>query len=185
MSLILYTGHDGRVAICAPSQNCIRWMATGGRWSDMPRGFVDTQIERQIAGGHLPDAAARFARALAFGGLTESEALCVIKDRDCGHLGTAHDVVDASDLPDRWFRDAWRRSHNGGPISINIDAARGIQFKRLRKAVDTENKRRSDDLYAYVDPIIPDWGVIAGRIKKANDVDDLRRVWIEGIGGKQ
>jgi hypothetical protein len=32
---------------------------------------------------------------------------------------------------DRWFRDAWRRSSNGGPIYIDIDKAIEIQARKI------------------------------------------------------
>ena len=157
-------------------------MATGGRWADHPRGFVDVQIERQIAAGHNHDAAARFARALAFGGLPEREAYEVIRDRDCGHLGTAHDLIDASELPDRWFRNAWTRSHNGGPGSINLEKARSIQWARIRAAVKAEEAARAEAF----DPrpeLRVDWGVIRSSILRAADADDLRRIWPGGMDG--
>jgi hypothetical protein len=176
MKRILYTTHDGGVSVCTPSPRCVRVMATGGRWSDMPRGFLDIQIERQIAAGHLPDAASRFARALAFGGLTEREALEVIRDRDCGHLGTAHDLIDPDELPDRWFRSAWVRSHNGGPVSISVEKARPIQWGRIRAAVKAENKRR-EEAFDEVPEIKVDFGAVRSSIKRAADADDLRRIW--------
>jgi hypothetical protein len=177
---ILYTRHGGGVSVCTPTTACLRWMATGGRWADRPRGYVEVQIERQIAAGHRPDAAARFARALAFGGLTEREAYDVIRDRDCGHLGTAHDLIDPAELPDRWFRDAWMRSHNGGPVSISVEKAKPIQWGRIRAAVKAENKRREESL----DPLPElrvDWGALRSSIKRAADTDDLRRIWPRGI----
>jgi hypothetical protein len=181
MRRILYTRHDGGVSVCTPSPNCIRWMATGGRWNDMPRGFVDIQIERQIAAGHHPDAASRFGRALAFGGLTEREALEVIKDRDCGHRGTAHDLIDPAELPDRWFREAWRRSHNGGPVSISLDKARPIQWRRIRAAVAAENRRRQE-AFEELPEVKIDFGTIRSAIKRAADAEDLRRIWPEALG---
>jgi hypothetical protein len=180
MRRILYSRPDGGVSVCTPAPSCLRWMATGGRWADQPRGFLDVQIERQIAAGHLPDAAARFARALAFGGLTEREALEVIKDRDCGHLGTAHDLIDPAELPDRWFRNAWVRSHNGGPVSISVEKAKPIQWGRIRAAYHEEQKRRKESF----DPrpeLRVDWGVIRTSIKRAGDTDELRRIWPRGM----
>jgi hypothetical protein len=170
--------------VCTPSPRCLKVMATGGLWSDRPRGYVDMQIERQIAAGHLPDAAARFARALAFGGLTEREALEVIKDRDCGHRGTAHDLIDPAELPDRWFRNAWVRSHNGGPVSVCAEKAKPIQWCRIRAAVKAENNRREESL----DPLPElrvDWGALRSSIKRAADTEDLRRIWPRGMGDER
>jgi hypothetical protein len=181
---ILYTRHDGGVSVCTPSPRCLKVMATGGLWSDRPRGYVDLQIERQIAAGHHPDAAARFARALAFGGLTEREALEVIKDRDCGHRGTAHDLIDPAELPDRWFRNAWVRSHNGGPVSVCAEKAKPIQWGRIRAAVKAENKHREDS-FDPMPELRVDWGAIRSSIKRAADADDLRRIWPRGMGDER
>jgi hypothetical protein len=182
MRKILYTKHDGGVAVCHPAQECLRAMQVGGYWNDRPRGFVEAQIERQIAAGHRPDAAARFARALAFGGLTEREAYEIIRDRDCGHRGTAHELIDFDELPDRWFRNAWTRSHNGGPVGISLEKARPIQWARIRAAVKAEAAARAEAF----DPrpeLRVDWGAIRSSIKRAGDVDDLRRIWPGGMDG--
>jgi hypothetical protein len=182
MRAILYTRHDGGVSVCTPSANCIRWMATGGRWADRPRGYVDIQIERQIEAGHHRDAAARFARALAFGGVTEREAYEIIRDRDCGHLGSAHDLINSDELPDRWFRNAWTRSHNGGPVGISVAKARPIQWARILKAVKAENAAREES-YDPRPELRVDWGVIRSSIARAPDADDLRRIWPGGLDG--
>lgn len=182
---IITTGHNGGVIVTTPSERTIAVMGSGGRWGRVARGFIERQIERQLSDGRNADAVARFTRALAFGGCTSAEALGIIRDRDCGHIGTAHDIVDALDLPDRWFRDAWRRSHNGGPIVIDMKAARSVQWRKLRRAFEIENSRRAMDFDALADPVAVNWGDVAAQIKRAADEDDLRRVWIEGIGGKQ
>lgn len=158
---IIYTRHDGGVSILCPSANCMAWMASGGRWADMPRGYIDIQIERQIAAGHQERAARRFARGLAFGGHTDAEALEIIRDRDTGHLGTAHQLVDVSDISfDRWFRDAWRRSHNGGPIYVAMPEARKIQLSRIKA------------LELHIN--LPLW---KSRIRKAETPEALKSIW--------
>jgi len=118
--VIVYTPHVGGVAICHPAAECIRAMSCGGYWFGYPRGYLKTQIERQIEAGHDADAARRFVMAMQFGGCTEAEALAVIRDRDCAHRGTGCELWDISDVPaDRTYRNAWRRSPNGGPIWID------------------------------------------------------------------
>jgi hypothetical protein len=180
MRAILYTRHDGGVAVCRPNPWCLRVMETGGLWDDQPRGFIEVQIERQIAAGHRPDAASRFARALAFGGLTEREALEVIRDRDCGHLGTAHDLIDPAELPSRWFRNAWVRSHNGGPVAISVAKAKPIQWGRIRAAYHAENKRRVEALEELPEVKV-DFGAVRAAIKRASDETELFRVWPEAL----
>jgi hypothetical protein len=128
---IVYTRPDGGVSVCAPSLTAMAYMTGGGgRWDGFPRGFIERQIAKQAEeAGEW--AAARFVRAMQFGGLTTAEAYGVMRDRFCGHLGTGCELWDVEDVPsDRTYRDAWRRSRNGGPIYlderkvIKIDEAR-------------------------------------------------------------
>lgn len=129
---IIYTRYDGGVSVCCPAKEIIRAMGCGGLWLNPTRGFIETQIARKIARGVIPDAAHRFCTALAFGGQPTSYALEIIRDADCGHLGVAHELVDLDELPaDRAYRDAWRRSPNGGPIWIDEDKAQHIDEDRM------------------------------------------------------
>jgi hypothetical protein len=96
---IVYTRPDGGVAICAPSTDLIVWMGCGGLFGRVPAGFAETETERQIAEGRCPDAVRRFVRAVLYGGCSTAEALAIIRDRDCGHLGTGHELWSARDIP--------------------------------------------------------------------------------------
>lgn len=148
MKHILWTRPSGLVSVTVPSANYLRHMQAGGRWRGERRGFVEEQIERNIADGVSPDVAQRFCRALAFGGCSEADALALIRDRDCRH-GSAHELIDPDELPDRWFRDAWRRSHNGGPIWLDVEACKPIQWQRVRSIAEAEAQKltpRSIDL---------------------------------------
>lgn len=180
MKGILYTRHDGGVSINYPTRDIFRVMQNGGYWDDRPRGYVQTQIERQIQSGINPNHAQRFAYAVAFGGCSETEAWGIIRDRDCGHLGTLHELIDVSGLPDRWFRDAWRRSSNGGPPSIDLEKAKPIQWKRLLHAVSRENKRREYDLFGPP-PIRISKPEYATAIKHARDAEELKRIWAPSL----
>lgn len=176
---IVYTRHDGKVSICIPSANCIRWMGTGGRWANQPRGFLEVQVERNMTDGIPEYAAVRFCRALVFGGLTDKEALEAIRDRDCAHRGTGIELWDMADVPsDRWFRNAWRRSHNGGPINIDMHAARRIQLDKIKRAVAERNGKR---INLGRRPIEVAWGTIGNAIRHAVEPDELRRVWPEHV----
>jgi hypothetical protein len=116
-------------------------MCAGGFWVRPPRGFIVTQIERKIARGVPSDAARRLCHALAFGGLSTPEAYAVIRDADCWH-GTAHELLDMEDLPtDRTYRDAWRRSHNGGPIYL--DQRKVVEIDEHRAWLAYERERRT------------------------------------------
>lgn len=175
---IVYTRHDGGVSICHPAPQCLAWMSCGGYWGHVTRGFVETQIERGVADGRHPDAVRRFVHAILTGGCSTAEALEIIRDRDCAHLGTGCELWDVSDVSrDRWFRDAWTRSHNGGPILIDMRKARPIQFHKITVAVELENKRRATDLERFDDPLEPDWQQVRSAVKQAEDEYMLRRVW--------
>ena len=175
---IVYTRPDGGVSVCAPSLTALRFMTGGGgRWDGYPRGFLDRQIAKQSEEcGEW--AAVRFVRGMQFGGLSSAEAYALIRDRFCGYLGTGHELWNVADIPtDRWFRDAWIRGHNGGPIDVSLRKARVIQFRRITDAVDQENARRRTDINLFDRPIQPDWSEMRDAIRRADDVAELRHVW--------
>lgn len=179
MKRIVYTRFDGGVSICCPAPSEISGMTNGGCqwWQNQPRGFLETQIERKIAAGISCDAAVRHAKAALSGGCTTAEALEIIRDVDCSRHGTAIELWDLDDVPpDRWFRDAWKRSQNGGPISINLKLAKPIQFKRAREFVEGENRRRSDELDS-MGLIDVDWDRFRTLVRSARDEQDLKAVW--------
>lgn len=184
---IVYTRHADRgVTICRPTDWVIKWLGCGGFWGSRPRGWYDAQIERQIARGVRPDAARRYVRAMISGGCTTAEALEIIRDRDCAHMGEGIELWDEADVPaDRWFRDAWARSHNGGPITIDLKKARQIQWQRIHAAAQADRERRSQDIDMDA-PIDLDEVKIKGSIRLARDVDDVRAIWprnLPMIGG--
>jgi hypothetical protein len=182
MRHIVYTCPGGTVSVCHPAPEFIDgWLSHGGYWRDKPRGWADAWVERRTAEGRQGWAVARFARMVQVGGCSTAEALAMIRDFDCAHLGTGHELWDASNLPDRWFRDAWRRSHNGGPIFVDLKAARPIQFRRIRTAVERENKRRAADIDLFDRLIEVPLGTIRDRIYRATTPEELRRVWPEEI----
>jgi hypothetical protein len=175
---IVFTRYDGGVSVCCPAQEVLRWMCVGGLWGGLPRGFVEAQTERQIAEGRRPDAVRRFIRAVLCGGCSTAEALAIIRDRDCGHRGTGFELWDVADIPaDRWFRDAWHRSQNGGPIEVSLKKAKPIQFERIKTTLDLENARRASDIALFDQPIVLDWGRLRDQIQAADDVNSLRRIW--------
>ena len=176
MKAILYTNHDGSVSVCHPSPDIFAIMQSGGYWDDRPAGFVQSQIDRQIADGIDPDHARRFAHAVAFGGCTEAEAWNILRDRDCGRHGFHHDVIYTATLPDRWFRNAWTRGHNGGPVFVNLEKARPLQWQKIVSAIRTENAKRELDLFGKASVKLQRqlW---QSAICSARDEDELRRVF--------
>lgn len=118
--------------------------------------------------GHTVNAARRHIHAMTFGGLTTAEALGLIRDRDCAGFGTAADLIETDEVPDKWFRNAWRRSHNGGPISISMPVARRIHYRKITDAAKTA--KASLKLERWRD-----------RVRRASTPEDLRRIWPEGL----
>jgi len=180
---IVFTRPDGGVSVCAPSGTALRFMTGGGgRWDGHPCGFLDRQIAKQAEECGERNAH-RFVMAMQFGGCTDAEAYELMRDRFCAHQGTGFELWDVDDIPsDRWFRDAWVRSHNGGPINVSLRKARGIQFRRITDAVERENARRRTDINLFDRPIRPDWSVLRDAIRRADDVGGLRRVWPRELG---
>lgn len=177
--VVVYTlPADAGVAICLPSQEFIDRMAHGGNFAGAPHWFIPEQIRRHTAAGHQPDAVCRFLGALQYGGLLPEEAFEVIRDWSCAHLGTAIETWNLDELPkDRWFRNAWKRSANGGPITIDVRKARPVQWRHIRRIAQKINAARADDFEEWGDPIEVDWEGIRARIKRARDEDELRAVW--------
>lgn len=180
MRAILYTRHEGGVSLCYPSPDIFQIMQSGGYWSDRPSGFIEKQILRQVNDGINPDHAKRFAHAVAFGGCSEAEAWEIIRDRDCARHGTNHELVNTSELPDRWFRDAWVRGHNGGPIRIDTKLAAGIQWKKIQHATAIENGHRASDIFGK-----PEIKLSKDKYRRlitmARDEEEIRVIWPEGV----
>ena len=181
---IVYTRPDGGVSVCAPSHTALRFMTGGGgRWDGYPRGFLDRQIAKQSEECGERNAH-RFVMAMQLGGCTDAEAYELMRDRFCAHHGTGIELCDVGDVPkDRWFRDAWVRSHNGGPIDISLPKAKGIQFRRIKQAVDIENSRRLSEMDLCDQPIALDWTAIRDGIRGAGDIGSLRRIWPKELRG--
>ncbi len=183
---IVYNRPDGGVTVRCPAPQIIKWMASGG-WFDPSQPRTRTwqgEIEAQIEAGFDPDVTRKFIRALAFGGCTTAEALEIIRDRDVERGSTAIELWDVDELPDRWFRNAWRRSHNGGPIVIDIEKARPLQAAHIVRAVTKANKRSHPLLERFRKPpqaVSPDWDRLYLRINKAHDEPSLRAVWPEEL----
>lgn len=128
---------DNGVTIICPSRNAIAYMMHGGRWPHATESWLQEQIARHIAEGYAPDVSERFVMAMQRGGLSYDEALRLIGERDARRCGVAVELWQVSDLPtDYRYRDAWRRSLNGGPIWIDEDRATEIDEQQMWKAYD-------------------------------------------------
>jgi hypothetical protein len=182
---LVYTRHEGGVSVCFPTTEAMTTMTgRGGYWDDHPRSFLDELVYRKTSpdlqrGHHITeDAAWRFIRAMQYGGLSTREAYEVIAEHDCSRFGHLIELQDTDDLPDRWFRDAWRRSRNGGPPVVDLEKARPIQLGKIKSAVAEFNKSR---LALGRKPSVPNWWAIGKAIRHATDENELRRVWPQSI----
>ena len=163
MKLILFTAWNKSVSVNYPSQTIFEIISRGGLWRGFERGFVQRQIEKQIESGIDPDHARRWVDAVQYGGLTTSEIYELVKDRDCARFGKDHRLIHPSELPERWFRDAWRRGDNSGDLYVDLELARQIQFKKIKQ----HNKKG----------VKLDLPTIRSAIRNARDTEELKRVW--------
>lgn len=116
---------------------------------------------------------------MQFGGCSTAEAYGVMRDRFCAHLGTGHELWDVEEIPtDRTYRNAWRRSHNGGPIYVHMPTARRLQWERIKATVMSHNQQR---LTLGRKPWVPSWGELMIAVRHARDEAELRRVWPRGL----
>lgn len=135
---ILATRPDGGVAITIPSEMGILYLMHGPTgpwhpWFDRPWWFGLVQWRRMVKRGVPAKAAWRYAQTMMKGGVTRREAIEIIAARDC--RGLAIEIVDVSEIPDdRTYRDAWRRSVNGGPIWIDDAIRDRLEEERMWRA---------------------------------------------------
>ncbi len=176
---IVYTRFDGGVTVNSPAPEIFRHLHDGA-WGSWKSDWVDYEVHHAIKDGRNPEGVKRFCTAMVKGGATEREVWTLIRDRDCLHKGTLHELMHTSELPDRWFRDAWRRSPNGGPVGVDLEKARPIQWQKILAAVSQENKRRELDLFG-LPPIRLPRLTYQSAIKHARDEEELRRIWVPGL----
>jgi hypothetical protein len=178
MNRIVFTRPDGGVSITQPSQEFMDWLSNGGYFKTLAPGIIEPWIELKISQGRDPGGVKKFAIALRDGGHSTAECYGLMRDFECLHKGTGFELWSLEDIPaDRWFRNAWIRSPNGGPIDIDMDAARKIQFSRVKGASDEENEKRKSDLKRFDDLIDLPWGKIRDQIQAAEEPKQLRSIW--------
>ena len=143
---------------------------------------MEDQIERFRKGGIPVDAASRYVRAYCYGGVSSREALDIIRAKDCWD-GAGH--VLNIDLPDRWFRNAWKLKD--GKVYIDMDLARDVHCEKLwvfREEYLKKNRifklRRSNYetmMLEYMNNI--DMQPFAERINRAGSPEELRSIWYD------
>lgn len=171
---IVYTRPDNAVSVLIPAPEYMRATTLGG---GMIKGMsVRREIDRFVEHGWDGDFARLYTHAIAYGGHTEAEAFDILRRKDVPKDASGVERWQTSELPgDRWFRDAWRRSHNGGPISVDLERARPVQSKRLLSCyLATKNGGRIGD-YLRLEEI--DLDQYERRIERAADEDELRAIW--------
>lgn len=181
MKSILTTGFNREVYITTPSEEIMLALTGGGLWRNPSRGFVEQQIEINIREGRDKAGSVKFCRALAHGGLTTAEAYSVLRDRDCGWLGTGHELISLSELPDRYFRDAWTRSPNGGPCYIDIKKARKLHFTYLRGYANMLLRCIANDMDHFDTHIDINWHSVKSAIINCDTPEKVKRVIPEGL----
>lgn len=179
MRRIIYTRPDHGVSVIVPSPNCMKALTLGGGL--LPRSRRDEQIARFIDGGIRESAAVAWVDGLISGGKTTAEALGLIRDKNVPRDGILPDVVDVDEIPsDRWFRDAWTRSHNGGPITVSREKAKTVQVGRILSAHRVAEKRLKADPEAFLTgKALPelDRGWIRMKLDAARHLEEIRQVW--------
>lgn len=177
MRCIVSTRPDGGVTITHPTQETMAFLTNGGA----PVGYYgrnldrDWEIQKFVNAGLRESVAAKWIDALISGGRTDAEAYELIRDKDTKPDWSGHELWDRNELPDRWFRDGWARSHNGGPISIHLGRAKAIQLRHIKNAVAEENNALMQDLDCEL--IELDFERIRRSIMIASDENQLRSVW--------
>ena len=186
--IIVSTRPDGGVSLTVPSLEIMSWLTLGGA----PKGYFDcpidwdAQINEMTSRGVYADVAQSYVRGVLCGGFTDAEAYGLIRDRDTKPEWTGKELWGRSKIPvDRWFRNAWMRSQNGGPIYIHMPRARYVQFGRIRAAIAQENKRRENDIDLFDVPVECDLSELKRRIHQASDEIELRRIWPSNLQRQQ
>jgi len=194
MHRIVFTRPGSLVSVVCPADRALRIYAEGAgpnvakcgtNWywnARRGRGWLSLQIDRQVAAGHDPDVARRHVLAMTFGGLTTNHGLALICDRDCKNRGTGIELWSIAEVPvDRWFRNAWRRATDGGPIWIDLEAAKLIQQAKVVRRIDGYNARQRarPDLWGHNGPQLldVDFAYFKRRCSEARSLDQLQTVW--------
>lgn len=157
--VIVCTTENRRVAVVSPTREVLDELRVGIVAARRARGYRQDPLDRDYeAGLFIRDTWRRdesesrrrtiahsWIEALNAGGLSEREAVELIRDKDRPEWSQAAEIVDSAELPDpRWF-DAWRRSPNGGPIVIDADHAKWIDAERAARAEEARIRQRAHE----------------------------------------
>jgi hypothetical protein len=183
---IVYTLPGDKVAVMHLTWSSMKARTHGGRLTlPYPRSVC---IENLMRSGHRPDFARRWIDTALTGGMTDAEYYEAVIEKAMSKDGTAPELVDAAPA-DRWFRDAWRRGHNGGPIRIDFDAARLVHVQRIDLAVRAlqDQRERSGARLMLARELgqkvadIPDIRPSIKALARARSVEEVRSIWPAGL----
>lgn len=188
------TKADGGVTVVCPSPRfkavvtgagVNAWLAARGYepepWRD-ELWWWRRQVKGMVKGGIEEQPAWRIVYGISRGGFSDRLFFAALADYACKPQGTGIELWDAADVPgDRWFRDAWRRAAEGGPIRIDLQAARGVQEAAIARAVDDWNtiERRDPSRWGHNGPafIELDWRWLRRATAAARSPEELMMVW--------
>jgi hypothetical protein len=148
---ILFTRPGGLVTVAGPTLEAYRACTGGGvgreNWHMRTRGWMDAAIHAWTIDGVPETAAARWTRAVAWGGMVDAEFNeTVLATERCTPVKLAPEILRLHEVPsDRWFRDAWRRNERGGPIFIDMATARALQADAMLATLDKWNAQAQRD----------------------------------------
>lgn len=192
---IVYTRPDCRVGVLVPAPEWLAGVTGVGGLIEREQSVEQILLHMvPKAEGGLGLSAAQaiyYVNSCVNGGLAPKDAYALLVMRDVPTDCSGVEIWHTEDVPaDRWFRDAWRRAPEGGPIHIDLDAARAIQAKRIVAMRRATIARLEDDsdmaalmtIGGNVVPFLLDaWrglpmDTIGKRLAAAASADELRRI---------
>ena len=109
MKVIVHKKPDGGVSVSHFSPALLAAMTDSGYGWSQER--IDYEIGKFVAGGKSESVVRPFTTAVGKGGVSESEAIELIRAKDDKADCLGCTVIEDTDLPsDRYFRDAWEWS---------------------------------------------------------------------------
>lgn len=179
MHCLVHTRPDKGISITYADPHAWRALTCGGGFlTRIGRTFEDCYRWAMIA-GRDPEETTRWLLALEHGAHSEAEAWDLIRKRSVPKDHTQVELWPVSEIStDRWFRSAWRRSQNGGPIVIAAEPARDQQKRRIGAALDRVNRRRR---MLWLPKIKPDFDRLRAALQRATEPEEIRAVWPEEL----
>lgn len=134
---IIWTDSNGNVRRYTPAPQAMKALTGDGGMLDP--AHIDKQAASYVTAGMGGAEARKLAEGFANGGLTEAEALDLIRDRHLLTNATNVTVVEAAELPyfGSFGRFAWRQDGAAAPV-FDMGRARSIKTDQIR--VERDNR---------------------------------------------